>query len=163
MDKIFQPGDRVRCVVPHRAGTRHYGARGDLATVLSRWNAVSCWLAFDRDKGTNRPECFVSMKRFELVEQQAPAPVSVKPLMYVSAPPVTVAPGPTSKTWIIIVRDAQGVLQPARHPRPYISEKQAHAVAKTMAERHRGSTFMVFEATGFVHVPKEFVTEVIKL
>lgn len=69
----------------------------------------------------------------------------------------------TSKTWIISVIDADGTLAPAKVPTQYTSEKQAHAVAKSMAERHRGNTFVVFEATGLCHVPKEFNTEIIRL
>lgn len=67
-----------------------------------------------------------------------------------------------TKTWIISLL-AGGKLNPALNPKTYTSEAQAHRVAKEMAEKHRGSTFVVFEATGFVHLPVAPSTEVIKL
>jgi hypothetical protein len=63
------------------------------------------------------------------------------------------------KRWMISLIE-QGVLKPAREPRQYASEKQAHAVAKEMAEKHRGSVFVVFEATGFTFVPTSTETVV---
>jgi hypothetical protein len=66
------------------------------------------------------------------------------------------------KTWIISLLES-GKLLPSPTPVEYSSEKQAHAVAKSMAEKHRGKTFVVFEATGFVHLPVTFSTEVVRL
>lgn len=68
----------------------------------------------------------------------------------------------TKKTWIISLLES-GKLKPAVNPATYRSEKQAHAVAKSMAEKHRGSTFVVFEATGVVTLPVVQAPEVVRL
>lgn len=68
-------------------------------------------------------------------------------------------PVPAGKRWIIALIEG-GILKPAKEPRQYSSEKQAHAVAKEMAERHRGNVFVVFEATGFTFVPASTETVV---
>lgn len=69
------------------------------------------------------------------------------------------APTLAGKRWIISMIE-NGVLKPASEPRQYASEKQAHAVAKEMAEKHRGTVFVVFEATGFTFVPTSSETVV---
>jgi hypothetical protein len=65
------------------------------------------------------------------------------------------------KTWIISVI-IDGKLAPAPTPAEYVSAAQARAVARSMAEKNPGSTFVVFEAVGAAYVapaPKaDFVT-----
>src|SRR5206468_2896752 len=73
--------------------------------------------------------------------------------------PVQTTPAPTGKRWIISLIE-NGVLKPAKEPKQYATEKQAHAVAKSMAEAHRGNVFVVFEATGFTFVPTSSETTV---
>jgi hypothetical protein len=74
----------------------------------------------------------------------------------------TKPPVDASKHWIIAVI-VDGQPQPAPHPRTYDTQKQAHAVAKSMAEKIPGQTFVVYEATGFTHVPTKVSTEVYAL
>lgn len=86
----------------------------------------------------------------------------VRPAHYWVEVRETVATDQPRKTWIISLLEG-GKLLPSHTPVEYSSEKQAHAVAKSMAEKHRGKTFVVFEATGFVHLPLVQSTEVIRL
>ncbi len=78
---------------------------------------------------------FVNAEHIELVKDE-PAPAPVAP----AAPP---SPG---KSWIIVLQHADGVLAPALAPKKMTSRSQADAVAKSMAEKHAGQTFVVFEA-----------------
>jgi hypothetical protein len=58
---------------------------------------------------------------------------------------VEVAPtGP----WIIVLKGADGTFKPAPSPRVLTSQAQAKAVAASMAEKHPGQEFFIFEAVG---------------
>jgi len=77
------------------------------------------------------------------------------------APPA-LKPVEAKKHWLIAVL-VDGEPKPAPSPRTYDTEKQAHAVARSMAEKIPGQTFVVYEATGFTHVPAKPITEVYAL
>jgi len=69
---------------------------------------------------------------------------------------------PHARKSFIISVIIDGKFAPAQRPAEYASAAQARAVARSMAEKHPGSTFVVFEAVGAAYVapvPKaDFVT-----
>jgi len=67
------------------------------------------------------------------------------------APVVASVPG-AKKTWIISVI-IDGQFAPSQRPAEYVSAAQARAVARSMAEKNPGQTFVVLEAVGAAYVP----------
>jgi hypothetical protein len=55
--------------------------------------------------------------------------------------------------YIIILRDENGVLLPAKNPKVYLTDTQAMKIGEVMAKKH-GGTFQVFKAIGEYDMPK---------
>jgi len=132
----FKAGDRVRCITANGAyGQFTYGNR---YTVK---RAVGTMVYVERDDFGSTTNGW-RYDNFELVPQEISVPSA-------------------RKTWIIITV-LDGKLAPAPTPAEYKTAEQARAVARSMAEKVPGQTFVVFEATGAAYVapaPKaDFVT-----
>jgi hypothetical protein len=145
---FYNKGDRVRIMIDH---PRLRVRKGEVYECLDR----SLKGHIEIRHGLTGERIQIRTRAVELVTEVTPQPVAAPSY-------VNVAPGTARKAWLIAVLDGDQPL-PASRPKLYESEKQAHAVAKSMAERHRGQTFVVFEATGFVHLPLVVSTEVVKL
>lgn len=131
-------GDRVRCTKSYSRSNlyKHLGVVGSEGEVTEAVGFDHIKVRFDgADTSVS-----VSSNRFEKITPPAVA----------------------GKQWVIILVE-NGVLKPATNPRQYTSEKQAHAVAREMAEKNPGNAFVIFEATGFTFIPKVVTTEVFKL
>jgi hypothetical protein len=128
----FKEGDKVRFTVDYGGAKK-----GDLATVR-RTDGQFVYV-----RGASGINYTAFPERFELVQTTG-----------------TTLPN-ARKTWIISVI-IDGKLAPAPRPAEYVSAEQARAVARSMAEKNPGSTFVVFEAVGAAYVapaPKaDFVT-----
>jgi len=134
-DRLLRKGDTVRCIEEFMDKTA-WGVKGHLYEVTRDQDNRSALVL-----KVNGVEQRLTASRFELVDEFT-APTAV---------PAADVPG-AKRTWIVIVVQG-GKLFPASSPKEYASEAQAKAVAQSMAEKHKGQTFMVFQATGAAYVP----------
>lgn len=152
MTNTFKSGDKVVLnLAAHYNNDLSRGQRLKLQGVLTVLSAGGGMLTL---RAANNTETFGWYAyRFKLAETQ-PAPA--KPLHGVTLPVPPVQPE-ASKQWIISLLNADGSLAPAEKPKPYTSRAQADRVAKDMATKHAGQTFVVFEAVSVASIPAPIV------
>lgn len=120
---------------------------GSIISVCSR--DADALVEFDapfRGHGPRSNQWHVPMKKLTL----APAPTITEELGGSITSGTRATP---SKFFIITVLDAKGAPKPATAPKTYKTAEQARAVAREMAEKHRGEVFVVLEAVGASALP----------
>ena len=152
MTNTFKAGDHVVLDLSSRHNVDlSRGQRLRLAGILTVLGANAGMVSLRAADGTETVGWYAY--RFKLAETQ-PAPA--KPLHGVTLPVPAVQPE-ASKQWIISLLNADGTLAPAEKPKPYTSRAQADRVAKDMATKHAGQTFVVFEAVSVASIPAPVV------